>query len=460
MANQINTRIALKYDSYSAWEAVKDTFKPLKGEVCIVNPATNLSDTTSVPCLMKVGDGEHYWKDLPWVSATAADVYSWAKATEAQHKEWLKTNHADNNTTYAFAIVGGELQVTETPHVNGVAGTPVVKSYDFITPTELTEILKGYYTKDDINNHLKGKKDLQNEVASPETNGSALAFIDTITQDQQGVITATKKTVNLDAYALKTDLHDPTTVAQGAGITVTGTDRNYTVAHADTSDVTNVSKADRTYVSGITFDDFGHVVSVETGVETVVDTDTQTTVASGDGYIKVDGSLTENTANTFTVSVNEDALKALIGEQTTAAMEFKGATSSLPANPAKGDMYKVSASFEVAGETAKVGDSIVYDGAQWYLIPSGDDIEDTWRPVTGVNNDSSLTFSAGAKLDVSVGADGTIEYSHEAITTSKSDGSGRTYVTGVTTDGYGHITGYTTATEQDQDLSGYKTRQE
>lgn len=77
--NTLNTRIQLKYDSYTAWEAVKETFKPLKGEICIVNPGTKLNDASAVPCLMKVGDGDNFWKDLPWVSAIAADVYAWAK---------------------------------------------------------------------------------------------------------------------------------------------------------------------------------------------------------------------------------------------------------------------------------------------------------------------------------------------------------------------------------------------
>lgn len=94
--NTLNTRIQLKYDSYTAWEAVKATFKPLKGELCIVNPGTQLSDASAVPCLMKVGDGEHFWKDLPWISATAADVYQWAKAANVIFEgEHLKFKAAD-----------------------------------------------------------------------------------------------------------------------------------------------------------------------------------------------------------------------------------------------------------------------------------------------------------------------------------------------------------------------------
>ena len=149
-------------------------------------------------------------------------------------------------------------------------------------------------------------------------------------------------------------------------------------------------------------------------------------------------------------------LKTLIENTATAAMEFKGVATSLPANPSKGDMYKVTASFKVGEEDVKIGDSIVYDGAVWVIIPSGDDIEDTWRPVTDVNNDAALTFAAGDKLDVTVASNGTITYSHEEVaapiaTPVTADEQTRTYITSVETDGHGHITGYKTATETVED---------
>lgn len=149
--------------------------------------------------------------------------------------------------------------------------------------------------------------------------------------------------------------------------------------------------------------------------------------------------------------ISEAELKELIASETTAAMEFKGAATALPENPAKGDFYKVTAEFDVAeGETAKIGDSIVYDGEQWFLIPSGDDIEDTWRPVTDVDNDATLTFVAADKLEKTVAADGTITYKHVAVDAPEllaENEQTRTYITEVETDGFGHITGYKTATE-------------
>jgi hypothetical protein len=161
--------------------------------------------------------------------------------------------------------------------------------------------------------------------------------------------------------------------------------------------------------------------------------------------------------------INEAELKDLIASETTAAMEFKGATATLPTTAAKGDFYKATAAIEVSAEadaegngfTANVGDSVVYDGAKWFLIPSGDDIEDTWRPVTDVDNDAALTFVAGDKLGVAVASNGTVTYSHEAIETQDlgTETETRTYVSEIITDGYGHITGYKTATENVEDTN-------
>lgn len=65
------------------------------------------------------------------------------------------------------------------------------------------------------------------------------------------------------------------------------------------------------------------------------------------------------------------------------------------------------------------------------------------------------TFAAGDVLDVE-DKDGVITYSHEAIAApTGTAGSGRTYLTGVSTDGHGHITGFTTATESDQVIPEY-----
>ena len=188
-------------------------------------------------------------------------------------------------------------------------------------------------------------------------------------------------------------------------------------------------------------------------------TDTKTTIVSGDNYVNVDGTLVDNANNTFTITINEESLKALIGSETTAAMEFKGAAHELPLLADKGDIYKVTDTFivpadqdsENKGFVTSIGDSIVCDGeGKWYLIPSGDDVEDTWRPVEGIGNESSLIFKAGDLLEVSIEENGNITYKHKTVNapTKTEDNSGnREYITGFVTDKYGHIIEYSTAVE-------------
>lgn len=89
---QFNTRIALRYDTWANWNSTTATDKGanlvlLKGElgICSIPASTNAGQSTSEPViLIKVGDGSSKFSALPWISAKAADVYTWAKQTEAQ----------------------------------------------------------------------------------------------------------------------------------------------------------------------------------------------------------------------------------------------------------------------------------------------------------------------------------------------------------------------------------------
>lgn len=96
MANKtLNAKIALRYDSYENWtddskEARGANLVLLPGEIglCEIHDATKtviengeeVTITTSPTALFKVGSIEGKpFKELPWASAKAADVYSWAK---------------------------------------------------------------------------------------------------------------------------------------------------------------------------------------------------------------------------------------------------------------------------------------------------------------------------------------------------------------------------------------------
>ena len=79
---ELQTRIALKYDSYAAWtsEPGKDLVL-LEGEIGLCEiPTGNDSATTAPTVLFKVGNGTKKFSELNWASARAADVFEWAKS--------------------------------------------------------------------------------------------------------------------------------------------------------------------------------------------------------------------------------------------------------------------------------------------------------------------------------------------------------------------------------------------
>ena len=92
---EIKTRIALKtlpLLGENSWDSIKDTYIPLKGEVCICEiPQDNANATTAPTILFKVGDGTSTLGQLKWASALAADVYDWAKKPQAEFITWVNT---------------------------------------------------------------------------------------------------------------------------------------------------------------------------------------------------------------------------------------------------------------------------------------------------------------------------------------------------------------------------------
>lgn len=81
----IKTRLSLRYDTLANWNSANPVLN--KGEVAVVaipSGATGENNTwgqdTKPSILFKVGDGKSNFKDLPYASGRAADVYAWAKA--------------------------------------------------------------------------------------------------------------------------------------------------------------------------------------------------------------------------------------------------------------------------------------------------------------------------------------------------------------------------------------------
>ena len=83
--HMIETRILLRYDTFSNWMNSNVILK--QGEAAIaafpyqntIISSDNHPANTPPAIGMKIGDGTHYFRELPWIQAVSADVYAWAK---------------------------------------------------------------------------------------------------------------------------------------------------------------------------------------------------------------------------------------------------------------------------------------------------------------------------------------------------------------------------------------------
>lgn len=106
------TRIQLKYDTYTNWSTNNPILKA--GEMAIATVAAGDQEMTNLPnIVLKVGDGISHYNDLKFVSALAADVHEWAKAktkpiydaTEITGLQKFITDNSDFDTDTQYQLV-------------------------------------------------------------------------------------------------------------------------------------------------------------------------------------------------------------------------------------------------------------------------------------------------------------------------------------------------------------------
>ncbi len=210
--------------------------------------------------------------------------------------------------------------------------------------------------------------------------------------------------------ALSNKADKTTTVTAGTGLTGGGTlGSSFTISHADTSNQVSVDNTGNTFIQDITLDGFGHITGISSA--TVVVGDGAMTVTAGTGLA---GGGQLGTANQSTAS---------------------SVTLSLAASGVTAGTYGSSTAIPVL-------------------------VVDTYGRVTSASNtsitvgDGTLTVAGGSGLTGS-GTFTANSTTNNTITLSHADtssavnltASGRTYVTGLTFDTYGHVTGYTTGAE-------------
>ena len=104
----LNTRIQLKYDTYTNWSTNNPVLKT--GELAIAEIPADTGTVPNEPAyLLKVGNGTDHFNDLEWISGKAADVYAWAKAA-------TKPSYKASEITGLEDFIAGEIQDTNTKY--------------------------------------------------------------------------------------------------------------------------------------------------------------------------------------------------------------------------------------------------------------------------------------------------------------------------------------------------------
>lgn len=235
MAEKIlNTRIQLKYDTLANWKTKNTLLK--QGEVAFAEIGEAGVDAQgrriAPPVMFKVGPGN--FNDLGWGAATAADVYSWAKEA---------------------GLPVDTTKASEGQFVEGFAWEN----------NKLVPKFRGFITE--INETNKNKLDAPTTKAVKD-------YVDGVAAD-----IVAKGTV----------------VAAGDKIDVTHTGNTYTVSHKTiTQAEAGKTVTERTYVTGVTTDGYGHITGYTTATETDQDTGVMSVNKENNTAIKVDNTDPKN----------------------------------------------------------------------------------------------------------------------------------------------------------------------
>lgn len=356
----LQTRIQLKYDTYAQWDKVKSTFTPKKGEVCIVEiPAETGVATNEPTVLFKVGDGLKTFENLPWLSALAADVYSWAKAADVEFKD-QKINFKRSNGTIIKTldlsdfVTGAELttKLNDYALANSIGdGNFTVAGGEGLTGTGSMTANQSDDTSATISHAVPSG-------AAPGQKGTSTGrtYIRTVTTDKFGHVTGittgtetvTDTNQKVKAGSVEFNNNDTVEIKAGTNVTVTPDKDKKTITIASSYTDTNDNQTVK--VGNITFginDAVDFVAGTHMG-EIVAKTDNKTITINGKDWSKE----------------ISDAVAGLSG-----AMHFVGVSTTNP----KGETGAT-----VSGHTTwKAGDVVLYATKEYVLKVDGN-TADNW----------------------------------------------------------------------------------
>ena len=296
-------------------------------------------------------------------------------------------------------------------------------------------------------------KTIQTAVTDPTADGNAYSFIDTLSQDTNGEITATKKTIP-DAAASTNGVGGTKGLLSAAdketidGLSTAFGEKADKVASATNGNFAGLDANGNLTDSGssaASFDAAGSASAAQTAAEGYADgliaaldaTEEQTAGADGlalsitevDGVItSISGSIAANTYDAYgdaaqaladaigestdTASADtingakayaDDAIATAIGNLAGALLykgEVNGTTKTLPSSGmTAGDVYVVSAAGTYDGAAMEVGDYLIYNGTGWDKLNGENQVN---------NANASLTIGTAVTVGTVDGTDITV----------------------------------------------------
>lgn len=478
----LNTRIINKHALLNEWSS--STLKLKEGEIALarIDLPTDTSSTsgennnisTTPAYIIKVGaknaEGEEQnFENSAWAYAKAVDVYAWAKAatkpTYAANEitglkefvEGISDIDTDLNTKYTFEIPtdgenAGKLVITPNTWTKGTKGTDEQKIVlDVVTPDELNTILTGYVKSVSGKEAIKSTSGQNPEISLALDNSGNVKF----TQSDTGL----KGTVDLNNFATKDEIPTNYKTKQTA-VDDKITDKahvldsltqnengeiSYTVKTLTPADI-GAQPAGNYQPAG----DYQPAGNYKTQQNPVANP-----TAAGNATAFID-SISQDANGVITVT-KKNITAADLG--LSGAMHFLGVTTTEITDNATTTTITINEedTTTAAGDVVLYGTKeFVFDGNKWHELGDGSSHALKTVTITGTDGltgggaiDQNRTISHAVPTGATAG---------EKIGTP-TEGQ-RTYIKSVTTDKFGHITGYTTGTEEDQDLSNYKTKQE
>jgi len=391
--NILRTRLISAYNTLDYWSTA--TTIPLGGEVCYA-----VDDDNKI-LEIKIGDGIHKYSELPTQSFDSEDhlyklstpASTAADATNFSATTYLQVNNGAGGSSYSNASSAVLTIPAATTSKAGVLTASDKKIVDAAADTRLTGGTTG-------------------STAA----GNAYVTVNTKTVSSAGATSTGTSTLKVD----------------GLG----------TMAFESSADFVSVVTTAAYNTNGVTIKQTkGGTASTVANFGSAAKSNIVTSIGSSPA------SSSTNVPTDYAVwKAIDDLPEPMIFK---GSVGTDGTTASLPTtglSTYEGWTYKVITDGTYGGVTAEVGDSLICNGTEWVLIPSGDEPSGT---VTSVGVSSTATDSPLSVTGSPITSSGTIDIEHAAgntttakygATAAKSGLGGTVNVPFIQADKYGHVT--------------------